>query len=349
MITVHNGIRFHCEDCKKQFSSKANLRRHMIIHSGEKLYNCKQCFKSFNQNSHLKAHTLVHAGVRAYACPECKKDFPAKYHQKRHYAKHHNNTSEKSFQYQSTMLKDILEFQENVTGINYYKKVIHISPKLTQKPTACVRPLPKVDTFMEKGESPTTENQLKLSNELSYIAFNVNEELERKQDVQHLEEKDIQIFRKKGQCNEMTEKSFKTIVNTLLITATIDKEAAVAAVKTLNLNHFDKQTKVKENIPTRRPDYPDQPLTDVLQLTDIGRVARQGSFMRSLARRFSKTVDEGQVLERVRGLEPGQVQARLERRGARVAISMDWVVRLCMLERGEAGLQEGRDMCCSCG
>ena len=145
----------------------------------------------------------------------------------------------------------------------------------------------------------------------------------------------------------MTEKSLKTIVNTLLITATIDKEAAVAAVKTLN--NFDNKSKVKENIPTQRPDYSDKPLTDVLQLTDIARVARQGSFMRSLARRSSRQVDEGQVLERVRALEPNQVQAMLERRGARVAISMAWVVRLCMVERGEAGLQEGRDTGCYCG
>ena len=99
----------------------------------------------------------------------------------------------------------------------------------------------------------------------------------------------------------------------------------------------------KETNPAQKPDYPDQPLTDILQLTNMSRVARQGSFIRSLARRSSKTVDEGKVLERVRGLEQGQVQAMLERRGARLAISLDWVVRLCMVGREEAGLQEGGD------
>ena len=259
------------------------------MYSGEKPYNCKQCFKSFSRKHNLKVQMLVHAGVRAYVCPECKTDFTAKSHQKRHYAKHHNNTSEKSFQNQ-------YQYQENVTDTEYYKKVIHISSKLTQKPIACVRLFPKVDKFVEKGESPTTENQLKLSNELSNSAFDVNEKLGRKQEVQHLEENEFQNVRKKGRCNGMTEKSLKTIVNTLLITATLDIEAAVAAVKTINLNHFDNKAKVKENIPTQRPDYPDKPLTEVLQLTDIARVARQGSFMRSLARRSSRQVDEGQVL-----------------------------------------------------
>ena len=81
----------------------------------------------------------------------------------------------------------------------------------------------------------------------------------------------------------------------------------------------------------------------------MSNVARQGSFMRSLARRPTKKMDEEKVFERLRGLEPLQVKALLERRVTKVAISMDWVVRLCLVERGEAGLQEGREICCSCG
>ena len=71
--------------------------------------------------------------------------------------------------------------------------------------------------------------------------------------------------------------------------------------------------------------------------------------MRNLARRPTKKMDEEKMLERLRGFEPPQVKALLERRVAKVAISMDWVVRLCLVERGEAGLQEGRENCCSCG
>ena len=60
-------------------------------------------------------------------------------------------------------------------------------------------------------------------------------------------------------------------------------------------------------------------------------------------------MDESRLLERVRALEPGKVQALLERRGARVDISMDWVVGLCKLERGEAGDQMEVFLTCGCG
>ena len=92
-----------------------------------------------------------------------------------------------------------------------------------------------------------------------------------------------------------------------------------------------------------------QPFTEVLQLTVLAKVARQSSLPRTLARRPWSHVDESRVLERVRALQPGQVQALLDRRGVRVDISMDWVVRLCMVERGEAAEQGERLLACGCG
>ena len=92
-----------------------------------------------------------------------------------------------------------------------------------------------------------------------------------------------------------------------------------------------------------------RPMTEVLQLTVLVKVARQSCLPRSVARRPCLPVEEGRLQERVRALKPCQVQALLARRGARVDITMDWVVRLCMVERGEAGEQVERVLMCGCG
>ena len=373
--------------------------------------------------------------------------------------------------------QEVSEFQEMGTEVSHNKKPIINFARNTPKPIACVKPLQKVKTFIENVISPCLESNKKVSNEQNYKVSDINEG--------KIEMKTID---KRSHDNE--KKDYKTIFKYHLSTSIIDKEAALDAVKSVNLYHlaneavFRGKTSVlksmlpesekktlcgqcgkvfahadslsrhkivhsgdklhqcdqfsqsfspldslkqhmfahgvekphkceqsmqsykrphelskhiesgnckkrpyvcyicnsvflqpqmfkihitkqhrnsantfantelhttKETNPAQKPDYPDKPLTEILQLTNMSRMARQGAFIRSLARRSSKTVDEGQVLERVRSLEPGQVQALLERRGARVAINMDWVVRLCMLERREAGLEEGRDICCSCG
>ena len=112
--------------------------------------------------------------------------------------------------------------------------------------------------------------------------------------------------------------------------------------------HITKQHRNSGSLCANR-DYPDKPVTEILHLTSMSRVARRESFIRNFARKPFMVVDEGNMLERFRCLKPGQVKALLAIKGSRVDITMDWVVRLCMLEKAEVKLQEVRDMCCSCG
>ncbi|XP_055870200.1 zinc finger protein 107-like [Biomphalaria glabrata] len=51
---------YKCDLCQKHFVTLSRLKRHMLIHSGERPYKCKVCSKSFNQSSTLKSHQLIH-------------------------------------------------------------------------------------------------------------------------------------------------------------------------------------------------------------------------------------------------------------------------------------------------
>ncbi len=54
----HQGTRYDCNVCFKQFKRKGSLGRHMVgVHGhGENKYNCNLCPKVFKQKTHLNTH-----------------------------------------------------------------------------------------------------------------------------------------------------------------------------------------------------------------------------------------------------------------------------------------------------
>ncbi|PIO13324.1 hypothetical protein AB205_0151580, partial [Aquarana catesbeiana] len=64
-----------CSFCGKQFTTHANVVRHMRTHTGDRPYSCDICGKSFTQKSILLNHQKVHTGDRPFPCPDCGKCF----------------------------------------------------------------------------------------------------------------------------------------------------------------------------------------------------------------------------------------------------------------------------------
>uniref|UniRef100_A0A1A8L8H5 Zinc finger protein 740 n=2 Tax=Nothobranchius TaxID=28779 RepID=A0A1A8L8H5_9TELE len=75
---------FICDHCYGAFKSGYHLKRHILIHTGEKPYACAVCDMRFIQRYHLERHSLTHTGVKPYACTMCDKRFFQRYHLARH-------------------------------------------------------------------------------------------------------------------------------------------------------------------------------------------------------------------------------------------------------------------------
>ncbi|XP_025068064.1 zinc finger protein 740 isoform X2 [Alligator sinensis] len=62
---------FICEHCYGAFRSSYHLKRHILIHTGEKPFECDVCDMRFIQKYHLERHKRVHSGEKPYQCERC--------------------------------------------------------------------------------------------------------------------------------------------------------------------------------------------------------------------------------------------------------------------------------------
>ncbi|OQV22345.1 putative Polycomb protein PHO [Hypsibius exemplaris] len=89
-----------CEVCGRSFTENSKLRRHYVVHTGEKPFQCsfEGCGKRFSLDHNLRTHMRIHNGIRPYACPfdGCTKAFTQSTNLKTHIITHDKPLSGKS-------------------------------------------------------------------------------------------------------------------------------------------------------------------------------------------------------------------------------------------------------------
>uniref|UniRef100_A0A8C7ZBZ6 C2H2-type domain-containing protein n=1 Tax=Oryzias sinensis TaxID=183150 RepID=A0A8C7ZBZ6_9TELE len=94
-IQYHAERPYRCPVCRKCFTWRGRLQKHMRTHTGEKPFKCAVCCKRFSESGNLKVHMRIHTGEKPFSCSFCGKSYAQRGNLKMHMAIAH--TGEKPF------------------------------------------------------------------------------------------------------------------------------------------------------------------------------------------------------------------------------------------------------------
>ena len=91
---VHEGVKFRCEECGKQFGRKSTRTAHFkVVHEEKKPYKCPKCGILFGWQGHFTSHMKTVREEVKFQCEECGKQFRWKTSMAEHVRRSHTSVT----------------------------------------------------------------------------------------------------------------------------------------------------------------------------------------------------------------------------------------------------------------